>query len=567
MAKVLIGNIKGPQGPQGETGPRGPQGIQGIQGKQGVQGATGPQGPKGDKGDRGERGLQGIQGPQGETGPRGPEGPRGLSGGVASVNGVKPDENGNVEFEVASSWNDLTDKPFYEEETEVYGDTLTWDFNALPKIEFSETMIVCRISDATPTIDEANNGGSYIGKDYGITGEIKTFNFTGDGNIEVDGFLSIGGKFICVPEEKVGVPCELFEGASFQEAGLYTWDGSITSLTINDYTGFKTVNKIVKPIDPKFLPETGIATIVKEQFPGGVGYADKAFEPIVWDGNTEGLETFEADTGGYDTATLYRFADYVHIASELVQSIVLRIVADGKVSEQIYDNSSNFFMVTEHGWSAIGVIIASDGNFSDFGFTLPEGIWGMDPKSTGAEEVRIAVNPSDIYKSINAKFLPESLQFGDEVRTDLEWDGNIDGEVYGEIQMYKVSDVVPTLDEVKCGGTIEAEDSYGRQTVSFTADMLFEVDNGAYVVKTTGMPSQQLVLFVPEDGITIDNITLSTKGVYFRTYGIKVYKLSINGYEGFKKVVTTPIDIKYLPTEYINELIDTKLGVIENGTY
>lgn len=410
MAKVLIGNIKGPQGPQGETGPRGPQGIQGIQGKQGVQGATGPQGPKGDKGDRGERGLQGIQGPQGETGPRGPEGPRGLSGGVASVNGVKPDENGNVVIDVSgvSSWNDLTDKPFGE---------------------------------------------------------------------------------------------------------------------------------------------------------------DKAFEPIVWDGNTEGLESVEVDLGGGDTGTFYKVADYVYIASESVQSIEARVVYDGQVNEQIYNNDPNIFMSTEHGWTAMGVIIASDGNFSDLGFTLPEGIWGVDPSGIGSEEMRITVNPISIYNPIDTKFLPESLQFGDEVHTALEWDGNVDGEVYGDIQMYKVSDVVPTLDEVKHGGVIEAEDSYsGRQPLQFTADMLFEHDSGAYMIRTTGMPKQQLVLFVPEDGITIDGIS-PPKGVYFRTYGIKVYKLSINGYEGFKKVVTTPIDIKYLPTDHINSLIDAKLGVIENGTY
>lgn len=44
MAKVLIGNIKGPKGDTGE------QGIQGIQGNTGPKGDTGPQGPKGDKG-------------------------------------------------------------------------------------------------------------------------------------------------------------------------------------------------------------------------------------------------------------------------------------------------------------------------------------------------------------------------------------------------------------------------------------------------------------------------------------------------------------------------------------
>ena len=58
-----IGSLKGPQGEQGVPGP------QGDTGPQGAQGETGPQGPKGD------------------------------TGGVASVNGILPDSNGNVEVQ------------------------------------------------------------------------------------------------------------------------------------------------------------------------------------------------------------------------------------------------------------------------------------------------------------------------------------------------------------------------------------------------------------------------------------------------------------------------------------
>ena len=60
MARIPIGNIKGPQGPQGIQGETGPQGIQGIQGETGPQGL---QGIQGEKGDTGPQGPQGIQGP------------------------------------------------------------------------------------------------------------------------------------------------------------------------------------------------------------------------------------------------------------------------------------------------------------------------------------------------------------------------------------------------------------------------------------------------------------------------------------------------------------------------
>ena len=59
----------------------GPQGLQGIQGIQGVQGEQGPQGVPG------EQGLQGLQGPQGDKGDKGDP---------ATVNGISPDEFGNI---------------------------------------------------------------------------------------------------------------------------------------------------------------------------------------------------------------------------------------------------------------------------------------------------------------------------------------------------------------------------------------------------------------------------------------------------------------------------------------
>lgn len=60
MARILIGNIKGPQGIQGPQGPKGDTGPQGV---------IGPQGPKGDKGDKGSTGAQGPIGPAGPQGP------------------------------------------------------------------------------------------------------------------------------------------------------------------------------------------------------------------------------------------------------------------------------------------------------------------------------------------------------------------------------------------------------------------------------------------------------------------------------------------------------------------
>lgn len=71
-----------------DLGPlRGPQGEQGVQGEQGIQGPAGP------AGQTGQQGVPGIQGEQGIQGPIGPVGPRGYP---AKVNGVSPDEDGEI---------------------------------------------------------------------------------------------------------------------------------------------------------------------------------------------------------------------------------------------------------------------------------------------------------------------------------------------------------------------------------------------------------------------------------------------------------------------------------------
>lgn len=67
MARMLIGNVRGPQGPQGTTGPQGPQGPIGETGAEGPVGATGAMGPTGATGATGDTGPTGATGATGLT--------------------------------------------------------------------------------------------------------------------------------------------------------------------------------------------------------------------------------------------------------------------------------------------------------------------------------------------------------------------------------------------------------------------------------------------------------------------------------------------------------------------
>ena len=90
------GSLKGPQGDTGPIGPQGPQGEQGAQGEQGIQGPKGDAGATGPQGEQGIQGARGEKGDPGATGPIGPQGPQGPRGYPASVNGVTPDNDGNI---------------------------------------------------------------------------------------------------------------------------------------------------------------------------------------------------------------------------------------------------------------------------------------------------------------------------------------------------------------------------------------------------------------------------------------------------------------------------------------
>lgn len=153
------------------------------------------------------------------------------------------------------SWNDLTDKPFYEEATEVNGDTITWDGNA----DGMTTVVVealggnsyAKISNVVITPDDCAGGGTMVCvHDDGSTYESDIIV----GTMEIaPGFYIIGGKALSVSEEMVG---QDFEGTVFSESGLWGQIGVQYTIQINGYNGFTTVDTVVKTIDEKFIPDT-----------------------------------------------------------------------------------------------------------------------------------------------------------------------------------------------------------------------------------------------------------------------------------------------------------------------
>lgn len=149
-------------------------------------------------------------------------------------------------------------------ETTVMSDTLTWDGDMTGK-EYIEmptengTIYVVHVSDAIPTLADISNGGSVIL--HSIEGE-QLVNFTSEEAnqlVQDMGTTLVGndGLFFIVKEDNTDL-----DGLVFPKKGFYIiYVDSIymSSLTINNYTGFETTG--VKTIDPKYLPSSSAEII------------------------------------------------------------------------------------------------------------------------------------------------------------------------------------------------------------------------------------------------------------------------------------------------------------------
>ena len=155
----------------------------------------------------------------------------------------------------ASSWNDLTDKPF----SEVYGDTLTWDGDStglvsvvmLDMPEYGLRQNLVKVSDAVPTAEDFSNGMSCVMSDGSV--------YTDPPNVD-DDIINADGCIVVLHDN-----CTLPNGVFVEKAGTYFMevlsDGAppeyAASITINGYTGFDSV----KTLDEKFIPDTIQRTI------------------------------------------------------------------------------------------------------------------------------------------------------------------------------------------------------------------------------------------------------------------------------------------------------------------
>ncbi len=153
----------------------------------------------------------------------------------------------------ASSWNDLTDKPFGES----FSDTLTWDGDTTGREVLQEMFV--KMSDAAPTEDDLSNGFSFVFE--GMATEVTPDAVANWMTVDPDlGAITISDGDTNIPIVVV-LPTDI---DGFGTRGTYFCDAQIlgpgtftSSFTIHGYAGFLT--KV--SLDEKFIPDTIQRTI------------------------------------------------------------------------------------------------------------------------------------------------------------------------------------------------------------------------------------------------------------------------------------------------------------------
>lgn len=310
--------------------------------------------------------------------------PEGGGGTVTSVNGIEPDENGNVEMSGgASSWNDLTDKPFGEEgETDylvepidlqiVYGELY---LDALIKIEPTDFVI----GDTLYVI--------WNGETYEQT--VREHRYTGEPHIG-DGSDGTGNG------EPFAIYCES-DGTLRIACNDYSYTGTFSFAVVKSFAAVKT-------LDPKYLPTEEIERIAKDSS----AQSD-------WNQNDETQRDYIKNRPFYQSVE----------GNYLIEPMTLTFNADSATPNESYDFTSicvgNTTMYAQWGnnvyrfswsfgrWSEMWEFYASDvSGASDAPFIIDFYTGQISRTDTTLnEEITFAVgNPLPEYVTIPDKYLP-----------------------------------------------------------------------------------------------------------------------------------------------------------------
>lgn len=438
------------------------------------------------------------------------------------------------------------------------GDTLTWDGNTAGRdIIGDPSMGWIKISDQVITVADCANGGTITLS----TGEVNEFT-ANDIREDTTGF-SIGYAVAYF-----NIPANANVNASSGIYFLASDGGYVASIKINGFNF--TTSSTRQEINQKYLPE-------HLQF-GESGGSDT----ITWDGNTNGRESY--------ANAIFKVSDVVLTSNDCANGGTIIInYAEGDLKTETINFTSADVESNGDALTIRKTLIFSLGAISAKDFNVSPGTYFFkDDTNLSAGGASLGVT-TDVWaasltingyagfgktfiKPIDPKYLPESLQFGEEkpelygsatvVNGALTWDGNTSGLVSMGNALYLLSDNVSCIELVRkydngdeyITVTVEYYNIAAGSTSSVAGKLDSDSGNDALWALNTNSPDVDLdlgVVIAMEDNMTYGppemGFTFPKKGLYFLSNSeYRVISLTIDGYDfGAGKI--TPIDEKLLP--------------------
>ncbi len=192
------------------------------------------------------------------------------------------------------------------------------------------------------------------------------------------------------------------------------------------------------------------------------------------------------------------------------------------------------------------------------------------------------MNVDTVPKPLTYDYMPEGYPSKSEkttsIEVDITWDGNTTGLVASsQNHLYRVSDAVYTLEQLeKMHYVSEGNDISVASDIQEYGFPSRDLENGLLPIRA----GEQFVIVTEEavrKGATITGgapDTFSEPGVYFAKIGDFVPVTRLYTPEPIAETITTivPMSSQFMPSDYPNEarvteMINTALGVIENGSY
>ena len=556
--------IRGPQGVPGDPGPRGDAGPVGPQG---------PQGDRGDKGDKGEPGAAGSQGPQGEQGVPGVTGPRGEPGRTPGI-WLAPGDDAAFALQYGIPISGLVGNAAASTDTVFAGDMiLCADGGVLLVDHFTEdvgdTWVMCKGAkdEANPEAGAAVTLGGATGTDSTGGSHIWLIpNRTTDSAIlDLIYFSDLKGGI--TPDETTVKPGDL----------LICNDGGLLIVKKVDLFGSNYVVAVTNPglnmtgpqgpagatgATPVFT--IGTVTTLEAGSNATATISGTAENPVLNLGIPKGEKGADGEGGGSIGALL---PETVPVYDESADSMVIMQEIPFEVGETYtvtYNGVSYLCVCYELEMQGVHMVGVGNGvgfGLDDTGEPFCMGVVSMYPgitmviDYTGATTCTISV-----FERIDPKRIKD-MYYEEQGRgtVTVAYDGDQTGHeivALGDRYAVKVSDLTPTVDELKAGTLSMFFDGVEQtQTVSAWAEEWGTTLDDFVVSQYADLP-MNVIVYAGTLYVIVVTDTISESGLYFSP---GIYFLHEDyGYVSGLSYEVDSVVIHTIPEKYIPKIFATQ---------